>query len=692
MQKILFIVCLLMLSGCSGRDPEYPGITNTIGQGKSYVSFRIQVVQWMSEVRYSALLDMFDHYKGVTDQITFFTSATHAPTPPDEFKRRMGILNKRMEQARQRGYRTGINILTTIGHHNENLENSLKGHYTPMTNIAGDVCHGTFCPNDPHMQEYIRKLYVYMAEVNPDYIWIDDDIRFAHMPIGYGCFCDHCLKIFEKETGMRYTRESLRSAMDEGTESEKLSIRKAWLQHNRNTISQLLKLIDATVHSVNPDISLGFMTGDRFYEGYDFDNWADILSGEGYNRVLWRPGGGYYDDHINNHLFLKIHSVGRQVALLPQTVVQIESEIENFPWQPLNKAANITAFESCAYIAAGSTGTAYNVLSGYDEPLDQYAPLLKRLQEVRPFCDLMARTLGRSHLAGIQTFWNKNSYITGNLKDGNWLGSGFPVVVHEFYETGLPACYSNEHAQVTILGRDNVMALSKEDITRLLSGGVYTDALTLKRLNEMGFGDLTGFEVTGEKREDQIEKFTDHPLNGVFSGRERDNRQSFWYSPAYILNVTNEKAQALTKLIDYTGKDVAPCTTGIFENSLGGRICVAGYYPWSFMGSQSKSAQMKSVFRWLSKDRLPGYIASLHKINLWVREPQDGITALAFSNSSFDTARNVELMLRTEKRTIKVYDMECNAKIIAAGDEENGYRKFVIPEVEPWQMRLVVVE
>lgn len=689
MKKFLYLFSLLVFAGCSTQEPAWKDIPNSINQEKSYVSFRIQTVQWMSEERYNALLDLFDQYKGVTDQITFFTSATHAPIPQDEFERRITILTKRMEQARRRGYRTGINILTTIGHHDENLENSLKGDYTGMTNIVGEICRGTFCPNDANLQDYIRNIYLDMAEANPDYIWIDDDIRFAHMPIGYGCFCDHCLKIFEKETGTSYTRESLKKAMSEGTEAEKLGVRKAWLQHNRNTVSQLLKLIDATVHSVNPDIYLGFMTGDRFFEGYDFDNWAEILSGKGYSRVLWRPGGGYYDDHINSHLFLKIHSVGRQVALLPKTVVQIESEIENFPWQPLNKSANITAFESCAYIAAGCTGTAYNVLSGYDEPLDQYAPLLERLQEVRPFCDLMARTLGRAPLSGIQTFWNKDSYVTGNLKEGSWLGSGFPVVGHEFYETGLPACYSNEHAQVTILGGDNVMALSKEEITKLLSGGVYMDALTLKRLNEMGFGDLTGFEVTGEKYEDQTERFTDHPLNGEFAGRERDNRQSFWYSAAYMLKKTDEHAQALTKLVDYTGKEVASCTTGIFENRLGGRICVAGYYPWTFVGSQSKSTQMKSVFRWLSKDKLTGYIASLHKINLWIREPQNGTTVLALSNSSFDEARNVELMLKTSNTKINVYDMECNPVEIHASGEEGGYRKFVIPKVDPWQMRLI---
>jgi hypothetical protein len=208
----------------------------------------------------------------------------------------------------------------------------------------------------------------------------------------------------------------------------------------------------------------------------------------------------------------------------------------------------------------------------------------------------------------------------------------------------------------------------------------------------MGFGKLTGFEVENRQYKDRIEKFTGHPLNGEFKDRERDNRQSFWNSPAYSLRGTNKNVQVLTSLIDYTGNEASPCTMGIFENELGGRICVAGYYPFLFMENLSKSSQMKSVFRWLSKDMLTGYIASFHRINLWIREPQNGKLALAFTNSSFDPARNVVLMLRTEKQKIKLYDMECTETFITSAGTDGPYQKFVIPYVDPWQMRLVICE
>jgi hypothetical protein len=55
---------------------------------RAFISFRISISQWMPENRYRDLLALFEKYKGVTDEITFFTSFTHPPIPADEMKRR----------------------------------------------------------------------------------------------------------------------------------------------------------------------------------------------------------------------------------------------------------------------------------------------------------------------------------------------------------------------------------------------------------------------------------------------------------------------------------------------------------------------------------------------------------------------------------------------------------------------------
>jgi len=674
---------------------------NAAAQGapldKAFIAFRIGVTQWEPEGRYRELLALFEKYKGVTDEITFFTSATHPPLPLDTIRKRCEILADRIRQAKALGYRAGINILSTMGHHEENLPNSLSGDFTNLTDINGNVSRGAFCPNDPRHQAYARELYRLVAAANPDYIWVDDDVRLAgHMPIGQTCFCDNCLSIFEKESGTKYTRASLRDAANNHAAPEQRNaVRKAWLDHNRATINRLFMLIEQTVHEAKPGLPLGFMTGDRFSEGYDFDHWAETLAGPKHAPVYWRPGGGYYEDSSTGGLVGKSHDIGRQVSVLPPSVQLIESEIENFPYQRLMKAAHITVVEAGSHMGSGCTGAAFNVLSMNDEPLDEFEPLIARIRQARPFYDLMAKHLGRAKPVGVFPAWNKDTALSSDFPGGDWFnswGGGYLGTASHLLDVGLPTAYSAEKAKVTLLFRQSVAAMSKEDIAKTLSAGVYTDAETLAMLNQMGYQDLTGIAVEEALPIDCIDELTAHPLNGAYAGRQRDARQSFYHVPGYRLKLVDPKAETLARLVDYTGKEKAATSMAVFENRLGGRICVSGYYPWTFQHSLSKTAQMKAVMRWLSRDQLPAYVASYHKISLWARQPGESRLAIALVNSSFDPADQLTLALLTSAAKVKVYDMDGKEQSPKETGRDGPYRLFTLPNVEPWTMRLVVAE
>ena len=662
---------------------------------KATLSFRIGTEQWMPEKRFYELLKLFEKYKGVTDEITFFTSETHPPLPLEVIEERAELLAKRMSEVRKMGYHTGINIIATIGHHHKTFHDSLFEEYTPMTDMEGHVCLGSFCPNDESMRETIRRLYEIIASADPDTIWIDDDVRLlGHLPIKETCFCDHCLRIFEQEVGVKYTRASLKAAFGSGPIEKKLAVRRAWLQHNRNTIAKLFELIEQTVHALKPGMPLGFMTGERFFEGYDFDKWAEILSGSGGAEVRWRPGGGFYADDCMKDLVAKSHEIGRQVSLLPDHVVSIQSEIENFPYQRLKKAAHTTALEAASHIAAGCTGAAFNVLSMYEEPLGEYEPLMSPLCRTRPFFDLLVRELGRTKPEGIYTGWNKDTFAANNIAGEDWFKGGIGEIAgrhaDEIFEIGLPACYSSANASVTTLSGDSVLAMKEHEILKTLSSGVYMDARALTRLNEMGHEKLTGFRVERFVEHDCIEAFVDHPLNTGFIGRRRDGRQSFWKCPAGMLNLLSGSARILARAVDYSGKEIAPCCMGVFENHLGGRICVAGYYPWMFLQNLSKSTQMKSVMRWLSRDALSAYVSSFHKINLWAREPKEDRLVLVIMNTSMDAAEKVTLSLRTDRKAVRVFDRHCAETTVLSSETNNQYSHFILPDIPAWEMRLIV--
>ncbi len=659
---------------------------------KAFVSFRISTLQWLGDKQFEGLLSLFEKYKGVTDEITFFLSVAHSPANLDYIRTSCEVLARRMERCRQLGYSTGINILCTTGHHEENLAHMHKGDYHNLTNLAGEVSRGTYCSRDQkYREEYIKPLYEYMSKARPDYIWIDDDVRLmGHLPIMETCFCDNCIKLFSQQAGKDYARESLKEAFDSSDESKKLESRKAWLDFNRQTITSLLEFIERTVHAASRDISLGFMDGARFYEGLGLDEWARALGSETRDDVMWRPGAGTYSEDFPSEIFSKAHTMGLEGAMLPQSVSVIESELESFPYPRLAKSEQYTALEADVYTAAGCTGTAFNVLTMGDESLDDYDGLVKKLKANRPFLDLVAKSFGRNTRRGIFGGHDRYSFAVKNFDKG-WFDSGWAIPgfgnAFQLYMAGLPVAYSLEGATATTLTGDCVLALSKDQLLKILSGGVYMDGAALERLNSMGYSHLTGFTIKSVRERDTIERLSSHAINGASENFLRDARQSFWHISAYSLE-PSAGAEILSYPVDYTYEKIDECCSGIFENELGGRVFVAGYCPWEHLYFGPKMLQLKNVFRWLSRDTLNAYIASYHRISMW-DSLVDGKHVTALVNGYLDTAENVELLLKSDSAEFEITNMYNESFSTQGAELANGYQRILIQAIAPWHMVLV---
>ena len=98
--------------------------------------------------------------------------------------------------------------------------------------------------------------------------------------------------------------------------------------------------------------------------------------------------------------------------------------------------------------------------------------------------------------------------------------------------------------------------------------------------------------------------------------------------------------------------------------------------------------------RWLSKDRLPGYVESFGQIYLWLREPDENgdMSGMAI-NANFDAEQNVAIRLKTEKETLCVYDYSCEKTVVTASEtDDDGYRLFVVPEIKAWEPVLITTE
>ncbi|MFN0170874.1 MAG: hypothetical protein ACKV22_31025 [Bryobacteraceae bacterium] len=653
-------------------------------QGAGLISFRIGATQWMPEKRFQGLLDFFARHPGTADELAFFTSATHPPLPLAEIERRAEKLATLMPRVRALNMGAGINVLATMGHHVENLANSLNAPWQRVVDPSGVECRGVFCPLQEELLDYADKVYTAVARAGPDFIWVDDDVRLqGHKPAGHTCFCNTCIRRFSSETGRDFTRQSLVEAFSSGSIEQRLKVRRAWLEHNRWVIDNLLRRVEQAVHRVKPDLVLGFMTGDRFYEGYGFERWAKTLAGPGNIPVRWRPGGGFYSDETPLQMIEKAHAIGRQVSALPGSVTVIQSEVENFPYQRLRKSERTTVVEAGAYMAAGTTGTAFNVINMQPDPLDEYEPLLRRIEGSREFYAEMREALGRTPARGLWPAWSRDLYGAIN-PEGEWLRSGrFPLnAPYALGEIGIPLGYDARECTATAISGAAPYAFSAPELRRMFSGGVLLDADAWQCLDRLGLSGWTGVCGVDPVDRDAMEVLAAHPLNSRFAGWSRDCRQSFWAERAYRLE-PSENAQIVARMGDYGDRDLGPTMTA-FRNSLGGRVVVMGYFPWSQIHSLPKTSQLKNIADWLSGDALPLRVETFAKVAVWCRE-----RAVVVVNTSLDPVESLALRWKHPGSRFRWLE-RAGPRREVSGDRQGEMVRVTLNNLAPWSLHLLV--
>jgi len=67
-----------------------------------------------------------------------------------------------------------------------------------------------------------------------------------------------------------------------------------------------------------------------------------------------------------------------------------------------------------------------------------------------------------------------------------------------------------------------------------------------------------------------------------------------------------------------------------------------------------------------------------------------GKLAAAIINTTLDPGQNVEVMLRTGKDAIDVYDMVCEKTTVRATGSDGPYKKFILPTVPCWHMLFII--
>src|SRR4051794_8390849 len=103
------------------------------------VALRVSTAQWMTDEGLHDLLRFLKHHPHAIDEIIFFTAFTHPPLPLNEMERRCTRLAEVLPIVQAAGYRVGINVLASMGHHEENLPHSLTMPWPRVTDPDGNI-------------------------------------------------------------------------------------------------------------------------------------------------------------------------------------------------------------------------------------------------------------------------------------------------------------------------------------------------------------------------------------------------------------------------------------------------------------------------------------------------------------------------------------------------------------------------
>lgn len=649
------------------------------------LSWRVGLAYTSSDEAFDRLLTLIHRHPGIVDEIALFDSVTHhLYVPLDEYAQTMETFRDRMDMLREQAVaRVGINVLTTLGHIDEAWSYMPPLPFQPMIGHDGGVSRGCACPNTPELRTYARNRYRMAAQANPQFIWVDDDMRMHNHGVAYACFCPTCLELFARNVGAKLTREELVAALNDPDRPE---VRKAWVAQNAAVIASVLGDVSAAIHEVDPRIETGLMTagpGWITYTGQNFDDWFGALKAS-----KGRPGGGFYADDPRMGIVRKTLDVGRQRASYPQQVTDCQYELENYPYQRFRKSTSSLINECTLALAMGLNGVAFNWLHMWGTSTGDVLPSMAGAAGARWVWERLVDHADGLPTVGLWTAWTWQLMARRKLLPGEeWftMGPEYDIGVTDVLaHLGIPMCVDAPGSGTVLRGRV-VEAFDDEQLRTMLSGGVLMDTTALKVLQDRGLADLTGVYLAHRYDNGAMERFADDELNAKYAGELRDARIEFWgdaWGQADVLEPLNPQVRTLALLQDYRDRTQGPCMTA-YENELGGRVVVAGYSPWDFVQSVAKRAQLLNVADWITHDTLPLRLDAPAPLVPVVRMSWDrrrGVIALL--NAGLDPITSVDVQVRAPGVPVHALGPEGERQLPQSADDEGWH--VTLNRIDPW--------
>lgn len=645
-------------------------------------------------------------YKGCCDNVWLPTVYGY---PPLEKHREYADFHTRSAaKFRENGISVSLQLSNSLGHDDGKLALDCSGLYyegspaRPMVGHDGTVAKICWCPRGETFRQYVATSLSYYAELQPDYIWIDDDFRAkGHGPVKFGCFCNDCISAFNTANGTSFSREELVETLMHGD----LSWREKWIAFTRESLVTLLEKIAEKVRKVAPNVRFASQHGPYgAYTGYSLDFVFDAMRrANGGAAPASRPGGGAYDDHDPNKFIKKAMDVAYQNSILPDYVVRRVPEIESLPFNAFGKSVAGTALESSLYFAVGNTDMSYSMMMSTPEPMDFYGAMFKAFSAHRPYWERLSRLSESTSGAGIRYFQSENAWqrAIAQGEDFSALNKEPIRELEDLARDAIPFTYDKKENAVLFLHPETAKDISERELAFLLTQKVITDGESVDVLQKRGFSlGIECREIARESANLLRERFLPHavkPNAEVYKtspyGRGRMTCYAMRAPVGAEIVAVYEPTTSLSTPIFAGEKEPFGVAEMIISTKTGGKWAINGYCPWRGNLPAYKRDMLLDVADYLCDNSLPARVRTPIPFVLLSRRDEKGKTAaVSLLNCTVGESGEVELIVRNPASEHFTMMSQYSGTHEITWRREGEDYLLTLPSIAPWSVATVFVD
>lgn len=645
-----------------------------------------------------------EKYKGSCNEVWF---ATEYGFPPLEKHRETAArIRTQAQKFRSIGVEISLQLSNSIGHGEYMSSRDCSGLLfegsgaEKLVGHDGTVAGHCFCWRGENFKKYLlEELRIYASAVKPSCIWIDDDFRACnHAPVDFGCFCDDCIKKFNKKHSYSFDRESLVEEFLHGD----INVRENYIEFIREGLHDLMYETGKTVRSASPSTALGLQyAAYGAYTGYGYDFIFDAMLESTGVPPRSRLGGGAYNDHDPDEIIDKALFTNWANAMLPSYVTSKCPEIENLPFVAFGKSPSGTAFEASCYFANGNTDMSFSMIMHLSESMEWHEKELRLFSEQYGYWERLSECNRASHQSGLHYFMSKEAHKRRLPDDATMADirkecyDGAKMLIYD----AVPISYDREATDdVILLHPENAAIASDAEIEYLLGRNVITDGETIELLGKRGFElGITAIKLSDSDVLKINERLADNKANpngfekytSSFFTKGRNNIYRLETSGTDIeLLGSYEKTHKSAMLEDES--IVGSAAELILRTKEGGRWAVLGYAPWKGVISLNKRDQILNIADVIGEKRLPARLATPLRAVLLPRKDENGKTvAVSIINCTIGKSDELELVVRDplgeDISFMSQYSGEARPSFTKRGDE----LVIKLPSIEPWSVGTV---